>query len=87
MSTLEIIHLRSSSIPFAELREAILASTDSLAGDAEVVQVYRRDGLDTDMAVHIRHDDGPPQHSRLGLSLGASLKSHGSVMHTVWILV
>jgi len=87
LSTLEVIHLRSSSIPFAELREAILASTGNMAADVAVVQVYRRAGLDTDMAVHIRHDEGPPRRSELGLSLAASLKSHGSVSHTVWTLV
>jgi len=87
VSTLEIIHLRSSGIPVAELREAIHASIGGGEADAEMVQVYRRDDLDTDMAVHIRHRDGPPQRSKLGLSLAASLESHGSVTHTVWTLV
>jgi hypothetical protein len=88
LSTIEVILLRASGIPLAELREAIHASVSSMEADAEIVQVYRRHGLDTDMAVHIRHrDDGPPQRSKLGLSLAASLESHGSVQHTVWILV
>ena len=87
MSTLEVILLRGSGIPLAELREAIHASIGSMGTDAEIVQVYRRHGLDTDMAVHIRHQDDPPGRSRLGLSLAASLGSHGSVQHTVWTLV
>ena len=86
-STLEVILLRASGIPLAELREAVHASIGSLKPDAEVVQVYRRAGLDTDMAVHIRHHDGPPERSKLGLSLAASLEAHGSVQHTVWTLV
>jgi len=87
LSTLEVILLRASGIPLAELREAIHASIGSMEPDAEVVQVYRRHGLDTDMAVHLRHPDGPPQASKLGLSLAASLECHGSVQHTVWTLV
>lgn len=87
MSTLEVILLRASGIPLTELREAIQASIGSMEADAEVVQVYRRHGLDTDLAVHIRHQGGPPQRSELGLSLAASLQSHGSVQHTVWTLV
>jgi hypothetical protein len=87
VSTLEVILLRASGIPLAELRAAIQASIGGLEADAEVVQVYRRHGLDTDLAVHIRHPDGLPQRSKLGLSLAASLESHGSVQHTVWTLV
>jgi len=87
LSTLEVILLRASGTPLAELREAIRASIGSMETDAEVVQVYRRHGLDTDMAVHIRYDGGPPQRSKLGLSLAASLESHGSVQHTVWTLI
>jgi len=87
LSTLEVILLRASGIPLAELREAIHASIGRIETDAEIVQVYRRHGLDTDMAVHIRHQDGPPGRSRLGLSLAVSLESHGSVQHTVWTLV
>jgi hypothetical protein len=87
LSTLEVILLRASGIPLAELREAIHASIGSMEPDAAVVQVYRRHGLDTDMAVHIRHPDGPPQRSKLGLGLAASLEGHGSVQHTVWTLV
>jgi len=87
LSTLEVIFLRASGIPSAELREAIHASLGSMETDAEIVQVYRRHGLDTDMAVHIRHPDGPLQRSKLGLSLAASLECHGSVQHTVWTLV
>ena len=87
MNTLEVILLRASGIPLAELRVAIHASIGSMETDAEVVQVYRRHGLDTDMAVHIRYHDGPPQRSKLGLSLAASLESYGSVQHTVWTLV
>jgi len=87
VDTLEVILLRASGIPLAELREAIHASIGSMETDAAVVHVYRRHGLDTDMAVHIRHPDGPPQRSKLGLSLAASLAGHGSVQHTVWTLV
>lgn len=87
MSTLEVILLRASGIPLAELREAIHASIGGMEPDAAVVQIYRRHGLDTDMAVHIRHQGGPPQRSELGLSLAASLVSHGNVQHTVWTLV
>ena len=86
MSILEIIHLRSPACPIEHLSEHIATSTKAEGEAKEVVTLYRRDGLETDLAVHIRRADdsrdrGP---SALGQRLASELKEHGLVMHTVW---
>ncbi len=84
MCQLEIIHLRSSGEPLESLGRRI---RESLAAEDERWQVtlYRRQGLETDVTVHIRHPeaggDGP---SPLGLQLASSLKALGLVEHTLW---
>jgi len=51
----------------------------------EVVYMYRREGLETDLAIHIhRADTAGGEHSDLGLRLAAALREHGAVKHTVW---
>lgn len=84
MKRLEIIHLRSSGEPLDSLgrriRESIAEET------AETVTLYRRQGLDTDLAVHIRHRTATEGQlpSDLGLRLASSLRTYGLVEHTVW---
>lgn len=60
--------------------------TKARENDPEVVAVYRRHGLDTDIAVHIHHHDTD---SRNGLNilagkLTAALGDYGLVEHTLW---
>ncbi len=85
MSRLEIIHLRSSGEPLAALGERIRESIRTQGESTEVVTLYRRQGLETDLAVHLRHlggaGDGP---SALGLRLASALRSWGLVEHTLW---
>ncbi len=84
MSHLEIIHLRSSGEPLESLGRRI---RESLGPEIRAeVALYRRHGLETDVAVHIRHpevreDNGP---GRLGLRLASALRSLGLVEHTLW---
>ncbi len=85
MSRLEIIHLRSSGESLESLGRRIRESLGAGGEDAEVT-LYRRDGLETDVAVHIRRPgapggDGP---SGLGLQLASALRSLGLVEHTLW---
>ncbi len=85
MSRLEIIHLRSSGEPLESLASSIRESLGAEGDDVEVT-LYRRDGLETDVAVHIRHleapaSDGP---SGLGLQLASALRALGLVEHTRW---
>jgi hypothetical protein len=51
-----------------------------------VVTLYRRHGLETDVAVHIRHrsEGGAPGSSALAVHLAQALKAYGLVEHSVW---
>ena len=85
MNQLEIIHLRSSAEPLESLGRRIRESLGTGGEQAEFA-LYRRYGLETDVAVHIRHleslgKEGP---SRLGLQLASALRALGLVEHTTW---
>jgi len=86
MSRLEIVHLRSSGEPLQSLADRIRDSI--VPGDigTEVVTVYRRQGLETDVAVHIRYNDtqGTDGRSALAFHLANALRTLGLVEHTVW---
>jgi len=86
MSRLEIIHLRtagkSSEFLARQIREAIGSEADGTG----VVTIYRRNGLDTDVAIHIAshgsgEEAGP---GALGLHLASALSAYGLVEHTLW---
>jgi hypothetical protein len=82
MKRLEIVHLRSSDERIENLTEMIAESLGTANSDSQVVTLYRRKGLETDVAVHIRQDaEGP---SRLGLQLASALKAYGLVEHSMW---
>ena len=76
------------SLPdFASITRARMhAARESLAAGDSCVTLYRRQGLDTDVAVHIRHPETPGEEgpSRLGLQLASALKALGLVEHTLW---
>ncbi len=84
MSALEIIHLRSSSEPIENLADRIRESLWDDGRTDGVFTIYRRNGLATDLAVHIRCDGNTPRCRRLGLQLVASLSVYGLVEHSVW---
>lgn len=87
MRRLEIVHLRSSAEPLESLSRRIKESIGREARDQEaVITIYRRCGLDTDLAVHILHHRvsdrrGP---SDLALRLASALRAYGLVEHTLW---
>lgn len=85
MIRLEIIHLRSSGEPLESLAHRIRESLGAGGEDAEVT-LYRRDGLETDVAVHIRRRAAPGSDgsSGLGLQLASALRALGLVEHTLW---
>ena len=69
-----------------EVACAVIESVKAAREHLEVVAVYRRNGLETDLAVHI-HSHGEPDaagQSDLGLRLASALRVHGLVEHTVW---
>ncbi len=86
MKRLEIIHLRSSGEALDSLGDRI---RDSIAAESEkrgVVTFYRRQGLETDLAVHLldagaTSGQGP---SDLALRLASALRAYGLVEHTLW---
>lgn len=86
MSRLEIIHLRTAGRSFAFLATQIREAIGSELDDRGVVKIYRRSGLDTDVAIHInsRGRDGAAGPTTLGIRLASALSSYGLVVHTTW---
>ena len=86
MIRLEIIHVRSSGEPVESLTELISASIRESGEEVSTLELYRRHGLETDLAVHVRRHgtaggEGP---SDLALRLASELRAYGLVEHTVW---
>ena len=86
MNTVEIIHLRSTGESIETLAERIKESIwmDGSTGDA--VTVFRRNGLETDIAIHIRHRHSNRENgaSMLAYNLANALRTFGIVEHSVW---
>jgi len=86
MTRREIIHLRASGESIEALAERINRSIENGGGTASNLELYRRHGLETDLAVHILSSDlamktGP---SELALRLASELRAFGLVEHTIW---
>lgn len=86
MSILEIIHLRSSIEPIDALTDRIRESIWAEGHGTDVVTLYRRHRLETDVAIHIRHggENGNRTSSALAIHLAHALKAYGLVEHSVW---
>jgi len=86
MNTLEIVHLRFSGESLDTLNHLIKDSIWADGNGTEVVTVYRRTGLETDIAVHIRHHHRERGNlpNALACRLTAALRDYGIVEHTVW---
>ena len=86
MKLLEIIHLRWSGEPIEALSRQITDSIPVGNVDAGIVSMYRRNGLVTDVAIHIQHHnaDGEREPCALALHLANALREFGLVEHTVW---
>ncbi len=86
MKTLEIIQLRSTIYSIDSLSTKIGESIRARGEKSELVTIFRRDGLETDLAVHIRLSDvsGAGGPSKLGERLASALKDYGLVEHTLW---
>ena len=86
MKILEIIMLRSAAYTIDSLSAQIDESIKMAKGDPAVIGIFRRTGLETDLAIHIHRnepkgDNGP---SELGLRLASELRACGMVDHTLW---
>jgi hypothetical protein len=86
MNTLEIVHLRSSVEPLESLGDRIKESIWAEGNNTQVVTVYRRNGLATDVAIHVRHLEAAEKNepSALAFHLAHALREFGLVEHTVW---
>jgi hypothetical protein len=86
MSTLEIIHLRSSIEPVESLIDSIKESIWDAGHNGKVVTMYRRHGVATDVAIHIRRNVSVADNSSssLAVRLANALKDYGLVEHSVW---
>jgi hypothetical protein len=86
MNNLEIVHLRSSGESLESLNELIKESIWAEGTGSDVVTVYRRSGLGTDIAVHIHQRGSEEQNgpSALAANLANALKAFGLVEHSVW---
>jgi hypothetical protein len=87
MRRLEIIHLRSCGEPLESLSGLIRDSIKADGNSTEVVTLYRRDRLKTDVAVHIHYLEVPGREgtSALGFRLASALRDLGLVEHTGWV--
>ncbi len=85
MKWLEIIHLRSSGEELEWLSDRIRETIGDLE-DPLAVTLYRRYGLDSDLAVHILHSGTPGREaaSGPGLRIASALMAYGLVEHTSW---
>lgn len=85
MKRLELILLRSPGEPLQPLCDRIRASIPRGSAHEAKVTLYRRRGLDTDLAVHL-HGTGlsPSGLSDLALQLASELKAWGLVEHSSW---
>ena len=74
MSQIEIIHLRTSGESPAILCQRIRGSIKTEADGAELLVIYRREGLESDVAIHIRRHELSPEKgpSALGLRLASA---------------
>lgn len=86
MSRLEIIHLRTAGNSFGSLTRQIREALGSGVGGAGIVTLYRRHGLETDVAIHITcHGSGEKSGpSTFGLHVASAMSAYGLVEHTVW---
>jgi hypothetical protein len=86
VSRFKIVHPRSSSEPLASLGDRVSASVGPSGSGIEVVTVYCRRGLATDVAARI-HDINTQSvggQSALALRRGNALRAFDLVEHTVW---
>lgn len=82
---LEIIQLRSTTESVELLAEQIKESIREPEKQDEILSIYHRKGLESDLAIHLlRRNVQTDTPSRLSLRLVSALKAYGLVEHTIW---
>ena len=86
MSRLDIIHLRSAGESVESLSRKIQASIAGRDDGTTIVTLFRRVGLETDVAVHIRRPEVPDPEGagELARILAAALRDYGLVEYAKW---
>ena len=85
MKALEIIHLRSAGEPIDVLSQRISASMSQCGHHPPPMALYRRRGLETDLAVHLPFDSASEAATHeIALQLASELRAYGLVEHTRW---
>jgi len=85
MTRLDIIHLRLPGEAAASLFDHIRESIGSGGEQTTEVTLYRRRGLDSDLAVHVRGSVlSPTEPDDLALQIASELKAWGLVEHSSW---
>ncbi|MBC8440096.1 MAG: hypothetical protein H8D87_10455 [Deltaproteobacteria bacterium] len=89
MKWIEIIELRSAGNTFKQLEMPLQEFLDQAEKKTEkqIVKLYTRMKIDTDVRIHLLHDSGNTKNSgsSLGIRLVSALKPYGLVNHTIWI--
>ncbi|MFC1888254.1 hypothetical protein ACFL4G_00720 [Thermodesulfobacteriota bacterium] len=89
MRWIEIINLRSASVPRESIEQKLPGSTAEvkLSESLMAIQVYRHATLDTDLSVHLLFESPGPETrpSALGQQLVALLREYGLVNHSIWV--
>lgn len=86
MRVVEVIQLRSVSHRLETLSDQIIDALRAGDREPEFVAIYRRNGLQTDLAIHIHGcaTAGTAGPSDVGVRLASALKAYGLVEHSVW---
>jgi hypothetical protein len=84
MKRLEIIHLQMGNTLPHSLVDEIRKLPLEQQNDTDLT-VYQREGLSTDLSVHIFHQaDSQELPSPLGVMVAFSLREHGMMDHSIW---
>ncbi len=84
MKRLEIVHLRMGTVLPESLIDEIRNLPLQQKSDSNIT-VYQRDGLNSDLSVHISHPAGNKElPSSQGTLVAYTLREHGMVDHSVW---
>ena len=89
MTHLEIVELRSFDHRQEDIRRALDDLLDaSQESGVSGIRVYRHTTVETDLSIHILHEDRTPLSggSPLGFHLANFLRKFGLVNHDLWIL-
>ena len=86
MRRLEIVHVRWTGPRSGDVAAAVREAAADLNASGRV-EIYRREGVATDVSIHLRHGADPsnPELAILAARLVAALREVGMVDHSIWL--